>query len=225
MSFNRVPVLVLLVTCLLPVKQELRAASLLLNDTFTGSLTSWTASGTVFNTGDAAVFSDSVATPASIFQSVAVPADFTGFDLTFDVFNGLSSTVLSGFVPDTFFATIFLGTAPFGPALSGGLFDMVIPLFDMDHTGGFNLTAGASFGPSPKGAGWTRYTLSKTTAPAFTDPGYLTVAFEFFNLNGTGSDSVAAVDNVVLLAGVPEPQKTVLFLLAAAAASLRRRRT
>ena len=218
----RTTILALLVSFVLHLRCD--AANLLLNDTFTGSLTSWTTSGTVFNTGDSAVFSDSVTTPTSIFQSVIVPSDFIGFDLEFDVFNGLSSTVLPGNVPDVFFATMYLGVDPFGPSLAGGVHDQIIPLFDLDHNGGFNLAAGASFGPSPKGAGWTRYTLSRSTAPAFTDPGYLTVAFEFYNLNGAGSDSVAAVDNVVLARAIPEPGRTMLLLVAAALAGLRRRR-
>jgi hypothetical protein len=200
------------------------ASSLLVNHEFTGSLTSWTASGTVFNTGDSAVFSDSVVTPTSLFQSVIVPTDFQGFDLVFDFFNGLSSTVQPGFVPDVFFATIYLGVDPFGPSLAGGLFDMVIPLFDLDHTGAFNLASGATLSTSPKGAGWTRYSLTRQTAPFFTDPGYMTVAFEFFDLNGTGSDSVAAVDNVALLKAIPEPGKAALLLLSSIFAILRRRR-
>lgn len=199
------------------------ASSLMVNHEFTGSLSGWTVSGTVFNTGASAVFSDSVASPTSIFQSVFV-SDFEGFDLAFDFSNGLSSSTQSGFVPDAFFATIYLGTAPFGPTLAGGVFDQAIALYDLDHTGAFNLAAGAALGVSPKGAGWTRYTLTRQTAPSFTDPGYMTVVFEFFDLNGTGSDSVVAVDNVILLKAIPEPRKSALLLLASLAALLRRHR-
>jgi len=206
------------------VARQAAAASLLINDSFTGSLASWTASGTVFNTGDSAVFSDSVAAPTSIFQSVAAPSDFAGFDLTFDFFNGLSSTAQPGFVPDVFFATLYLGIDPFGPSLGSAVFDQVIPLFDLDHTGAFNLAAGATVGASPKGAGWVRYSLTRQTAPSFTDPGFLTVAFEFFNLNGTGSDSVVAVDNVNLAKAVPEPGRSLLAGVSLLLILFRRRR-
>jgi hypothetical protein len=51
------------------------------------------------------------------------------------------------------------------------------------------------------------------------------VAFEFYNLNGTRSDSVVAVDNVSLVttAVVPEPGP-LAFLLPAGALLLSRRR-
>lgn len=205
-------------------QQPARAAGLLLNHDFNGSLASWTTSGTVFNTGNAAVFSDSVAGPASIFQSVIVPEDFEGFDLTFDFFNGLSSTVVPGNVPDALFATLYLGSDPFGTSLAAGTFDEAIALFDMDHSGAFNLAAGATLTASPKGPGWLRYNLARVTAPAFAYPGNLTVAFEFYDLNGSGSDSAAAVDNVLLLLAVPEPGRAMLCAIALACFFGRRRR-
>lgn len=197
------------------------AANLLINGDFTGSLSSWTVSNTVFNTGDAAIFSDSVASPVSMFQSVEGP---TGFSLSFDYFNGLSSTVLGGFVPDTFFATLFLGTTPFGSTLAGGTYAEAIPLFDLDSSGAFNLASGTILGASPKGTGWTRYTLHRETAPAFTSPVVMTLAFEFFNLNGINSDSVAGVDNVLLTSIVPEPGRTSFILFGLSVLFLRRRR-
>jgi hypothetical protein len=205
--------------------ESLWAASILTNGGFNGSLSSWTDSGTVFNTGDSAVFSDSVATPTAIFQSGALPLDLISMELVFDVFNGVSPSVIGGFLPDSFYATLYLGVAPFGSSLAGGNFDQAVGLFDMDSAGAFNTAAGALFGPSPKGAGWARFTLSQTTAPGFTGPGFATVAFEFYNLNGTGSDSVIAVDNVSLVttAVVPEPGP-LAFLLPAGALLLSRRR-
>lgn len=197
---------------------------MLQNGEFTGSLGSWTTSGTVFNTGDAAVFSDSVATPTSIFQSAAVPGGLSVFDLSFDVFNGLSSSASGGFVPDAFFATLYRGTQDFGPTLAGGTYDQALALFDMDSSGGYNLANGASFGPSPKGAEWTRFVWNSLGIPGFDDPGHLTLAFEFYNLNGTGSDSVVAIDNVLLTGSVPEPSRFMLLLIAAAGATLRRHR-
>lgn len=197
------------------------AVNLITNGDFTGSVSSWTSAGTVFNTGDAAVFSDSVATPVSLFQSTAVPSGFTGFSLSFDYFNGLSPTALDGFVPDTFFATLYLGATPFGTTLANGSYDEAVPLFDLDAGGAFNLPAGAILDASAKGAGWTRYTLHRATVP---EPGFITLAFEFFNLNGSNSDSAAAIDNVVLTQIVPEPSRCCLLMAGLAAMCLRRRR-
>jgi autotransporter-associated beta strand protein len=172
-------------------------ANVLSNGDFTGSLSGWTEEGTVFNTGNQAVFSDSVASPTGLFQSVAVGAEFAGFQISFDVLTGgLSPTVSPGFLPDSFFATVYLGTSVFGPSLSGAAFDESVALFDQDRDGFFGVAAGATFGASPKGSQWTRYTLTMATAGLFAGAGFLTVAFQFFDLNGVVSDSTAAVDNV-----------------------------
>jgi len=207
------------------VPAHLKASSILVNGDFTGTLDFWTAGGTVFNTGDTAVFSDSVATPVSIFQSGAVPGSLVAVELSFDFLNGLSSSTLSGFLPDSFFATLYLGSSAFGPTLAGGVFDQAIALFDLDASGPFNAAAGADFGPSPKGGAWSRFTLTLDTIPVFTGPGFATIAFEFYDLNGTGSDSVAAVDNVSLVTIVPEPGPAALLLLAAASLIFRRKRS
>jgi len=187
------------------------AASILQNGEFEGSLVPWRVEGVAGNTGDTAVFSDSAGTRVAVFQTAAVPAGFAGFTLILDFIGFVSSTVSPGFVLDTFFATVYLGLDSFGATIAGGDFDQALDLFDLDANGVFNATAGATFGPSPKGAGWTRFSLTRTTAPGFTDPGFATVAFEFFDLNGIPADSVVAVDNVQLLAIVPEPG-AVLFL-------------
>ena len=199
------------------------AATILSNGEFTGSLAAWTTTGTVFNTGDAAVFADGASATVSLFQTGALPAGVVSLALTFDYFNGLSPTVAGGFLRDTFFATLYGGGQPFGPTLAGGVYDQVLGLFDLDANGAFNVVPGSSFEPSPKGAGWTRYTLTQTGEPAFMGPGFATVAFEFYNLNGIAADSAAAVDNVSLVAVVPEPTETALLLLSATVL-LRRRR-
>ena len=214
----------ILCALVLVIPLHLGATSILTNGEFTGSLSSWTPGGTVFNTGDTAVFSDSVATPTSLFQSGAILGSIEGFELSFDFLNGLSANVPSGFLPDSFFATLYLGSSPFGPTLPGGVFDQAVALFDMDASGPFNAASGSVFGPSPKGSGWSRFTLALDTAPAFTGPGYATVAFEFYNLNGTGSDSVVAMDNVSLVTVIPEPG-SVLLLVAAAPLIFRRKRS
>jgi hypothetical protein len=203
---------------------ELGAASILINGEFSGSLSSWTTSGTVFNTGNSAVFSDSVSPAVTVFQSGSFPGSLVRLELSFDFFNGLSPSVPPGFVPDGFFATLYLGASPFGPTLVGGIFDQALGLFDLDSSGAFNPAPGASFSASPKGAGWTRFTLSQASSPAFTSPGFATVAFEFYNLNGTGSDSVVAIDNVSLVTVVPEPGPSVLLGFSLALPLVRRRR-
>jgi hypothetical protein len=205
------------------VQPGLEAATVLVNGEFAGSLSGWTAAGAVFNTGDAAVLSDVAPAPASIFQSGVLPEGVVSLTLTFDYLNGLSPAVAGGFLRDSIFATLYGGGQPFGSTLSGGVYEQAVGLFDMDSNGVFNVAAGASFGPSPKGTGWTRYTLTQASGPGFTGPGYATVAFESYNLNGIGSDSVAAVDNVSLIAVVPEPGQASLLLLSAATL-LRRRR-
>ena len=124
-------------------------------------------------------------------------------------------------MPDAFFATLYLGASPFGPTLAGGSFDQAVGLFDLDSSGAFNVASGAAFGPSPKGAGWTRYSLSQVMAPG-SPAGYATLAFEFYNLNGSGSDSVVAIDNVSLVA-VPEPGAFPLLIPATVWLLLRRR--
>lgn len=95
-SISKVRCIPLVAIVLVLSFEPLRAAAILTNGGFTGSLSSWTASGTLFNTGDAAVFSDAVAAPTSIFQSGALPLDLISLELVFDVFNGLSPSVIGG---------------------------------------------------------------------------------------------------------------------------------
>jgi hypothetical protein len=199
------------------------AASLLDNGEFTGSLEPWIVEGVAGNTGDTLVFADGASTRIGVFQTGAVPLGFTGFALSFDFISGLSPTVGQGFLLDTFFPSLYLGGDDFGSGIAGGVFDQAISLFDLDANGVFNPAPGGTFGPSPKGAGWTQFSLSQITAPGFVAPGFATVAFEFFDLNGTAGDSVVAVDNVVLLAIVPEPAVGALLGLASLLLGGRRR--
>jgi hypothetical protein len=212
MSTTALKLSLLLASLLLP---RLEAASVLSNGEFTGSLAGWSVTGTVFNTADAAVLTDVAASPVAVFQTGGLPTGTYELQLAFDFRNGLSPTVAGGFLRDTFFATLYYGRQPFGSSLAGGVFEQVLGLFDVDANGAFNVAPGASFGPSPKGLGWTRYTLTHLTNPAFAEPGFATVAFEFYNLNGIGADSVMAVDNVALVAVVPEPGAAALLLVSA----------
>ena len=80
--------------------------------------------------------------------------------------------------------------------------------------------AGGSFVPSPKGAGWSRFTAT-VSGPEST--AFLTMAFEFYNLNGTSSDSVAAIDNVEITQ-IPEPAAAGILTVTAGSLFLRRNR-
>jgi hypothetical protein len=197
-----------------------RAANVVVNGEFSGSLAPWKVEGSVFNTGSSGVLSDSLSFRSVLFQSIAVDAN-SGLVLEFDLLNGLSSSAGGGFVPDSFYATLYFGTQAFGPTISGSVFDTAFALFDMDSSGGFAVASGGSFGPSPKGAGWSRFTLDRDGSLGF-PTGYLTIAFEMYNLNNVSSDSVVALDNVSLVP-VPEPSSTCL-LLAASILLIRRTR-
>jgi hypothetical protein len=188
-----------------PLGHRLPAASIVTNGGFTGTLSPWLSEGTIFNTGDAAVFADSTSTRLALFQSAPIPTDTIEITVSFDFFNALSPTTPDGTVRDTFFATIYLGRNPFGSALDSAQFDKALPLFDLDAAGVFNAIPGATFGPSSKGVGWTKFQLVRDTQGDLEDPAFLTIAFEFFEQNGTPGDSTAAVDNVEISVVVPEP--------------------
>ncbi len=201
------------------------AVSLILNGDFANSLSSWNREGQVFDTGALAAFADPVVEPASLFQSVTTVPGFVGYQLSFDFLNGLSASAPLGFLRDTAFATLFFGDAPFGSSLMDGIFDTAIGLFDIDALGAFAVADGGSFGASSKGPSWSHYTLNQITAPEFADPGFVTIAFEFFDLNGIRNDSVFAIDNVVLTPViVPEPSVGVLMVVAFGVVLRRRRR-
>ena len=221
------PVLQFILLLLIALPPRLEAATvvnLLNNGEFTGSLAGWTSAGTVFNTGDTAVLADSAAVPVAVLQTGSLPDGVVELLLTFDYLDGLSTAVSGGFLRDTFFATLYGGGQPFGGTLAGGVYEQAVGLFDLDANGVFNVAPGGSFGPSPKGAGWTRFTLTQAATPAFAAPGFATVAFEYHNLNGIAADSVMAVDNVSLLAVVPEPGPAALLLMSATLLGCLRRR-
>lgn len=199
-------------------KMQARAANAVVNGEFATSLTPWRVEGSVFNTGSSGVLSDSLSFRSVLFQSIPVDAN-SGLVLEFDLLNGLSSSAGGGFVPDSFYATLYFGSQAFGSTISGSVFDTAFALFDMDSTGSFALASGGSFGPSPKGAGWSRFTLDRDGSLGF-PTGYLTIAFEMYNLNNVASDSVVAIDNVSL---VPVPEPSTAGLLATASILLIRR--
>ncbi len=201
-SYNAAAVLMLLAWT--PV----RGASLLVNGDFTASVTGWQQIGTVFDTGGSAVLSDAVTPRAVVFQTALVPAGFISLELSFDLLTALSPVAGVGQTPDSVFVSAFLGSAAFGGNFDAATFDTAIPILDADHRGIANPALQLTSGPSPKGPGWTRYSL--LLAPA----AFATVAFEFIDGNAVAGDSTAAVDNV-FLEGIPIPEPDFLAVLAA----------
>jgi hypothetical protein len=204
--------------------REASAASILNNGEFLGTLAPWTIQGVAGNTGDTAILTDESSAAVAVFQTVAMPQEFSGFTLFFDFIDGLSPAVTEGFLLDTFFATVYIGADSFGPTIEGARFDESVDLFNLDANGVFGAAAGATIGPSPKGVGWSQFSLSRTISAGVTGPKFATVSFEFFDLNGIQNDSSVAVDNVRLIAAVPEPGAGALIGIALAAWCVRRRR-
>lgn len=193
-------------------------ANLVVNGEFAGGVTGWQTVGTVFDTGQTAVLSDQGGTRVVLFQTAAVSLGMTtSLSLRYDLFVALSAVAGLGQTPDSLFLTAFLGTVPFGNSFAAGLHDEAVPVLDVDYRGPANGNPGLTSGPSPKGAGWTRYHL------AIPVTGYVTVAFEFIDGNGIAGDSTVAVDNVALDAVlIPEPSAAAL-LIGTGALALRRK--
>lgn len=185
------------------------AASLIANGEFSSALNDWQQVGTVFDTGESAVLSDSATPRAVVFQTAVVPDGFILLQLSFDLLTALSPVAGVGQTPDSVFISAFLGVAPFGVNFDAATFDTAIAILDADYRGIANPAFQLASGPSPKGAGWTRYSLP--LAPA----AFATVAFEFIDGNGVPGDSTTAVDNV-FLEGIPIPEPEFLAVLAAA---------
>lgn len=195
------------------------AATLIVNGEFVSGTTGWQTLGTVFNTGQTAVLSDQGGTRMALFQTAAVPlATTASLTLRYDLFAALSPVAGLGQTPDSLFLTAFLGTVPFGVSFADGLYDATVPLMDADFRGTANLAPSLTSGPSPKGAGWTRYQLALPVS------GFVTISFEFLDGNAVVGDSTVAVDNVTLDAvAIPEPG-SAWFLAGTGMALLWRRR-
>ena len=196
-----------------------QAANLIANGEFISGITGWQTIGTVFDTGQTAVLSDQGGTRVVLFQTMSVSVETTAtLTLRFDLFAALSPPASLGQTPDSLFLTAFLGTVPFGNSFGSGLFDSALGLLDADFRGAANFAPALTSGPSPKGAGWTRYQLALPVL------NFVTVAFELLDGNAVVGDSTGAVDNVVLDAvPVPEPD-VAMFITIAGMQMLRLRR-
>jgi hypothetical protein len=198
----------------------LQGANLLMNSGFAGGTTPWASEGAVFNTGEAAVFSDQGGEWAVLFQTAAMPVATTiALQLSFDFLNALSPLVPAGATPDALFASTFAGEMPFGGDFLGGMFEVASGVLDADFRGSPTLYGDMEVSASAKGGGWVHYRLSLPVAA------FVTVAFEFIDGNGVAGDSVAAVDNVVLEAvTIPEPAPLGALGAVLVAVGLRRQR-
>lgn len=190
-----------------------QGASLLANGDFAASITGWQQIGTVFNTGESAVLSDAVSLRTVVFQTAVVPDGVILLRLSFDLLTSLTAPGL-GQTPDSVFISAFLGASPFGTNFDAATFDIAIGVLDADFRGIANPAFLLARGPSPKGAGWTHYSLPLPHRLAEPGPAaFATVAFEFIDGNGVAGDSVAAVDNVVLEPEfIPEPHTGAALL-------------
>ena len=184
------------------------AASLIANGDFSAALSDWQQVGNVFNTGETAVLSDSAAPRVVVFQTAVVPDGIVLVQLSFDLLTALSPVAGLGQTPDSVFISAFLGATPFGLNFDAGTFDSAAGVLDADYRGLANPGSQLVSGPSPKGAGWRRYSLPLPPAA------FATVAFEFIDGNGVPGDSTIAVDNVFLEA-IPIPEPECLAVLAA----------
>ncbi len=165
----------------------------MVNNGFEG-LDGWTQEGAVFNTGENGVLADTAQDRAALFQSAALSPDAYGLWLEFDILNALSPSAPFGVEADIFFGTLYLGNAAFGNSLEDGVFDHSINLFDLKSGGPSNAAPLFCVTTSNHGPGWLHYTFHLIIPPS----SQVTLAFEFFELNGAFGDSTVAIDNVSL---------------------------
>jgi hypothetical protein len=179
------------------------------NGDFSAGLAGWNSDGdvTVDALAEEAILGDDgiyfgFLTGGALFQAVNTgPGTFV---LEFDFLNALASAPQgSPFVfPDTFFASLYFTDDLGSFDIVGGMFDDVLPLFDLDHTGPFGVTGGASLTPSTaKGTGWSHFSLTLSSVYTFAVP-----AFELADLDFIAANSSVRVDNVAMgVASVPAP--------------------
>lgn len=175
------------------------------NGDFSSGLAGWVTYGDVTGINEA-VLGDNGGDYSHLYQGIPLAAG--GWRLEFDVLNLLSPDLPPGpfAFPDSLFASLFFINDIALFDLTGAVFDHVIPLFDMDFGGPFGVTG--SFGASPLGGGWQRYSLDFVNSY-----GYVVPAFELFNLNTVTSDSTVHIDNVTLTprtSVIPEPSTFAL---------------
>jgi hypothetical protein len=160
-----------------------------INGDFANDLVGWIHEGDVKDINQEAVLGDNNTLYSVLYQSVVLTQG--RYVLTFDFKNALSN-----FSPeppfvffDVFFASLYFSNDPLQFNVPDGRFETVIPLFDMDYEGPFDISGEIT--SSPKGPGWYRFRIVfENTYP------YATPVFELFNLNFVNNDSHVSLDNV-----------------------------
>lgn len=198
------------------VSSVAHGATLLVNGTFDAGAARWSMLGgaSVIVTGEPldnpyARVPDGAL--AMLYQEAATPVP--QLLVSFDYFTGFMSPLFPspGAFPDTAFASLFFGAdeAAVQPELflSGSL----VGLFDYDARSGLSaLLAGATTGPSPARAGWSRFSALVDVPDG--QP-WFALTFQNFNANGTAADSAFLVDNLEVFP-IPEPAAPLLMLTA-----------
>ena len=187
------------------------------NGDFSSNLANWENLNVTVPSGEAKL-GDSSGLDSRLLQGVGLSAG--QYVLEFDFLDQLSGNVPSGSFFDTFFASLYFSNDINQFDLDNGVFDDVLPLFDLD-AGGPVLYQG-SIGSSSLGNGWLHYSSVFTNTFNYAIP-----TFELFNLNSIDNDSSVLIDNVVITAvpasTVPEPA-TLTLLIAALSAGRKRAR-
>ena len=165
-----------------------------LNGDFSAELQHWTWSGDVNVEGGTAFIADTdpdAAPSGRLYQSVALASGL--YTLEFDFHDALSAEVSSGTFADAFFSSLYFIDDILSFDIDGGVFDSSLSLIDADSASTDVLIGTVS--ESDKGEGWSHYVLNFSNNFEYVVP-----VFELFDLNLTGNDSSAAIDNVEISA-------------------------
>ena len=191
------------------------AQATVINGDFSNTLTAWTHDGDVSAPGDEARIGDNDSIYYSLlFQAVALAPGSYRFE--FDYLNSLSSVfdAASNF-PDVAFASLYLTNDLTTLDIANGVFADVIPLFDLDYLGPYNIAAGASItSSSVKGGDWSHLSLQFANSYAYVVP-----AIELIDGNYFNNDSHVLIDNVRIAATPLSAPPTLALMMALMVAS------
>lgn len=190
-SFKASTALILTGLMMLLITAGSAVAAGVVNGDFSDDLVGWTHEGDVKDIDQEAVLGDDNTMYSVLHQSVALTEG--RYVLTFDFKNALSD--VSPGPPfvffDVFFASLYFSNDPLQLSVPGSQFQSVIPLFDMDYQGPFDI--GGEIIASPKGTGWYRFRIVFENKYPNATP-----VFELLNLNFVNNDSHVFLDNVTI---------------------------
>ncbi|MBC8413113.1 MAG: PEP-CTERM sorting domain-containing protein [Nitrospira sp.] len=195
------------ISVLLLVGTVSHSKAFILNGDFSSGLTGWTIINNVTETSGEAILNDSNGITA-LYQGAALAAG--NYTIEFDFLNQMSSSSLVH--PFTFFDTFFASLYYINDINTFNLttltFDGEAALFDMDHTGNFNVNG--TITASSKGGSWEHFSTSFVNNFNYAIP-----TFELFEINFANGDSSLNIDNVEIAANVaPIPEPSTLLLTA-----------